>query len=159
MIDVIDSDDVHELENDISFSDDRCEYLKTDESAEHVIENQEDICTKLNELFQKCSTSGNKIRLKVRRSCLWEDTLAKMKRVTPDCFMRRHKWFALEVIFTLGFAGLGSLGCDNNIKYGTDRLPVAVNTFYLASGYHLNGHVLYYPPLLSSVSYFKCSLG
>ena len=85
VIDVIDSDDVHEFENDISFSNDRCEYLKIDESAEHVIENQEDICTKLNELFQKCSTSGNKIRLKVRRSCLWEDTLAKMKRVNPDC--------------------------------------------------------------------------
>ena len=85
VIDVIDSDDVHEFDNDISFSNDGCEYLKIDESAEHVIENQEDICTKSNELFQICSTSGNKIRLKVRRSCLWEDTLAKMKRVNPDC--------------------------------------------------------------------------
>ena len=87
MIDVIDSDDVHEFENDISVSNDRCEYLKIDESTEHVIErseNQEDICTKLNELFQKCSTSGNKIRLKVRRSC--------MKRVNPDCLNGIVHW-------------------------------------------------------------------
>ena len=43
------------------------------------------VCEKLKELFQKCSNSGKKIRLKIRRSCLWEDTLAKIKRINHDC--------------------------------------------------------------------------
>ena len=84
VIDVIDSYDVEDFENDISLSNDVSGSLKSIESEKYMMENQEDICTKLGELFQKCSTSGNKIRLKVRRSCLWEDTLAKMKRVNPD---------------------------------------------------------------------------
>ena len=84
VIDVIDSYDVEDFENDISLSNDVSGSLKSIESEKYMMENQEDICTKLGELFQKCSTSGNKIRLKVRRSCLWEDTLAKMKRVNSD---------------------------------------------------------------------------
>ena len=85
VIDVIDSCDVDDFENDISLSNDGCGSLQIVESEKYTTENQEDICTKLSELFQKCSTSGNKIRLKVRRSCLWDDTLANIKRVNPDC--------------------------------------------------------------------------
>ena len=76
VIDVIDSYDVNDFENDISLSNDGSGSLKVVESEKYTTENQEAICTKLDELFQKCSTSGNKIWLKVR-SCQWEDTLAK----------------------------------------------------------------------------------
>ena len=96
VIDVIDSYDVEDFENDISLSNDGSGSLKSVENEKYTMENQEDICTKLGELFQKCSTSGNKIRLKVRRSCLWEDTLAKMKRVNPD---------SLNGIVTVQFIG------------------------------------------------------
>ena len=81
VIDVTDTYDVDD--DDISLSNDGSGSLKIDESTKYTMENQQDICTKLGELFQKCNTSGNKIRLKVR-SCLWEDTLAKMRRVNPD---------------------------------------------------------------------------
>ena len=83
VIDVTDTYDVDD--DDISLSNDGSGSLKIVESDKYTMENEQDICTKLGELFQQCNTSGNKIRLKVRRSCLWEDTLAKMKRVNPDC--------------------------------------------------------------------------
>ena len=82
LIDVTDTYDIDD--DDISLSNDGSGCLKIVESAKYTMENQQDICTKLGDLFQKCNTSGNKIRLKVRRSCLWKDTLAKMKRVNPD---------------------------------------------------------------------------
>lgn len=85
VINETDSDNVYDFENDISLGNDGCGSLKIDKSEKYMMENQEDLCTKLSELFQKSSTSGNKIRLKVRSSCLWEDTLVKMKRVNPDC--------------------------------------------------------------------------
>lgn len=69
VIDATDSYDVEDFENGISLSNDGSGSLKSVESEKYTMENQEDICTKLGELFQKCSTSGNKIRLKVRRSC------------------------------------------------------------------------------------------
>ena len=59
---MIDSYDVEDFENDISLSNDGSGSLKGVESEKYTTENQEDICTKLGELFQKCSTSGNKIR-------------------------------------------------------------------------------------------------
>ena len=85
VINETDSDNVYDFENDISLGNDGCGSLKIDKSEKYMMENQEDLCTKLSELFQKSSTSGNKIWLKVRSSCLWEDTLVKMKRVNPDC--------------------------------------------------------------------------
>ena len=85
VINETDSDNVYDFENDISLGNDGCGSLKIDKSEKYMMENQDDLCTKLSELFQKSSTSGNKIRLKVRSSCLWEDTLVKMKRVNPDC--------------------------------------------------------------------------
>ena len=85
VINETDSDNVYDFENDISLGNDGCGSLKIDKSEKYMMENQEDLCTKLSELFQKSSTSGNKIRLKVRSSCLWEGTLVKMKRVNPDC--------------------------------------------------------------------------
>ena len=47
-------------------------------------ENQGNIYPKLMELSQQCVHSGNKIRLKVRRSSMWEDTVTKMKRLQRD---------------------------------------------------------------------------
>ena len=85
VIDVDFSNDLYDSENDIIFGGEESEFSKTDESAEHEIEDQQSLCEKLKELFQKCSNSGKKIRLKVRRSCLWEDTLAKIKRINHDC--------------------------------------------------------------------------
>ena len=70
VINETDSDNVYDFENDISLGNDGCGSLKIDKSEKYMMENQEDLCTKLNELFQKSSTSGNKIRLKVRSSCL-----------------------------------------------------------------------------------------
>ena len=78
VIDVDFSNDLYDSENDIIFGGEESEFSKTDESAEHEIEDQQSLCEKLKELFQKCSNSEKKIRLKVRRSCLWEDTLAKI---------------------------------------------------------------------------------
>ena len=85
VINETDSDNVYDFENDISLGNDGCGSLKIDKSEKYMMDNQEDLCTKLSGLFQKSSTSGNKIWLKVRSSCLWEDTLVKMKRVNPDC--------------------------------------------------------------------------
>ena len=63
---MLDSYDVDNFENDISISNDGSESLKSVEEM-YIKKNQEDISTKLSELFQKCSTSGNKIRLKIRK--------------------------------------------------------------------------------------------
>ena len=85
VIDVDFSNDLYDSENGIIFGGEESEFSKTDESGEHEVEDQQSLCEKLKELFQKCSNSGKKIRLKVRRSCLWEDTLAKIKRINHDC--------------------------------------------------------------------------
>ena len=69
--------------------------IETDKTAEHMVKNQEELCTKLNELVQKCCTSGKRIRLKMR-SCLWKDSLAKLERVNPSC---------LDGILTVQFIG------------------------------------------------------
>ena len=50
-------------------------------------ENQGNISPKLIELSQQCVPSDNKIRLKVRRSSIWEDTVTKIKTTK-----RRVKW-------------------------------------------------------------------
>lgn len=57
--------------------------LEVDEHKLHSIE-EEEVYFKLKELALHRVESGNKIRLKVRRSCIWEDTMAKMKRVKRE---------------------------------------------------------------------------
>ena len=77
------SNDLYDFENDIIFVGEESEFPKTNENGEHEIEDQQSLCDKLKELFQKCSNSAKKIRLNVRRSCLWEDTLANIKKDKP----------------------------------------------------------------------------
>ena len=48
------------------------------------VDNNEDFNSKLKELSNHSIESGERIRLKVRRSCIWEDTVAKMKRVRRE---------------------------------------------------------------------------
>ena len=54
------------------------------EPQEHCVEDQGNIYPKLMKLSQQCVQSGNKIRLKLRRSNIWEDTVTTMKRLQKE---------------------------------------------------------------------------
>lgn len=60
------------------------EIQHVDEHEEIGVDSEEDFNSKLKELSNNSMESGGKIRLKVRRSCIWEDTVAKMKRVRRE---------------------------------------------------------------------------
>lgn len=60
VIDIDFSNDLYDSENDIIFGGEESEFSKTDESGEDEIEDQQSLCEKLKELFQKCRNSGKK---------------------------------------------------------------------------------------------------
>lgn len=67
VIDVDFSNDLYDSENDIIFGGEESKFSKTDESGEDEIEDQQSLCEKLKELFQKCRNSGKKDRAKSKK--------------------------------------------------------------------------------------------